>query len=217
MIMGSLSISFFVILAGVIGFAFTLLEICTSEYPTTCYFLLRKSVKIYIYCAIFGILSSLFMLMVFLILLPSGLDPTQGANNSIIFNPLFEAVIIGVSVKAVMHINVFSANLGSAHVPIGLETVCCLFEPYLLKQLKLDEYSLVMEYVNTKPDVMKDISEIKTYIQNKSPRTLPDGEWRTFLIDLEKRITSEDAMELFFRAFGRRNFDRVFSIPSVMP
>jgi hypothetical protein len=205
--MDNLLIAFFVIIAGLIGFAFTLFEFCTSEYPTTCSFLLKKSWKLYAYCIIFGVLSAIIMFLVLLIF-PS--DSTQPIMSSLFYNPLFQAIIIGISVKAIMHINIFSANLGTFHVPIGLETVCYIFEPYLLNQLKLDEYSLVMEYINTKPHINQNISDVKKLIQNKSPRTLTDAEWRTFKIDLEKRITSEDAMELFFRVFGKRNFDRIF-------
>jgi hypothetical protein len=112
----------------------TAAELLTSQYPRTARFALQ-SVYFYAYVIIYGVLGA-----VGLALLPLVSDQVTiegaGANN-----PWTKAALIGFSVKAILHIRVFSVATGPGQsFPVGLESFVQIFEPWLLRQLELDHF-----------------------------------------------------------------------------
>jgi hypothetical protein len=187
------------------GYLINLLEVCTSKYPTTYGFLISKSLQLHIYCIIYGLISLISLLVISLLFHP---DPS--ASDQLIYNPYIQALLIGASAKAIFHINIFCMEMGTTHVPVGLETLCCLFEPHLLRQIDLEEYNSLRAYIETKSSIFSDVNTVKKRIRDNLPNS--DGFNKdVFLVDLKKRKTKEDAMELYFRNFGKKNFNRVFA------
>ncbi|HAC16394.1 MAG TPA: hypothetical protein DCE78_10695 [Bacteroidetes bacterium] len=144
------------------------------------------------------------------ILLPLNPSSTPTLIESLIHDPLIQAIVVGTSAKAIFHINIFSARIGSMHVPIGLETLCCLFEPYLLRQVELEEYCSIRTYIEEKSRAFNDVGDVKGLIRKNIPNSSVESDKDVFLVDLKKRKTKEDSMELYFRKFGKKNFDRLF-------
>jgi hypothetical protein len=192
-----------------IGYSINLLEVCTSKYPNTCGFLIFKSWKLHVYCVIYGLISSVSLMCIW-ILLPLNPSSTPTLIESLIHDPLIQAIVVGTSAKAIFHINIFSARIGSMHVPIGLETLCCLFEPYLLRQVELEEYCSIRTYIEEKSRAFNDVGDVKGLIRKNIPNSSVESDKDVFLVDLKKRKTKEDSMELYFRKFGKKNFDRLF-------
>src|SRR5712691_3051267 len=130
-----------IVIAALIAAAVTGLELITTEYPRTSTFVLR-SVWFYGYAVIYGVIAG----SAYAIL------PLVGNQLTIetlgVSSPWVQAAVIGFSVKAVLHIRIFSVSRGPGdQFPIGLETVVQLFEPWLLSGLELDHYFRELNFV----------------------------------------------------------------------
>ena len=106
------------ILAFIIADCISVLELITSKYPRT-FFLLKKCPALYIYAVIYGVIG--FAVMLGLNYLVSQKAVTlEGLGLS---NPWWQAVAIGLSVKAFLHLRIFSVGVGAQTFPIGTETI----------------------------------------------------------------------------------------------
>src|ERR1700688_3061252 len=112
--------------AFVIAALVTALELITSKYPRTARFCV-KSPWFHIYFVIYGLLGA-----GALALLPVLTQVTiEGVGLS---NPWVKAAFVGLSVKAFLHIRIFSVSTGPGQsFPFGLESFVQLFEPWMLK------------------------------------------------------------------------------------
>lgn len=165
-----------VLLAGGLAFVFTLLETCTSRYPTTCKFLLKNSYFIYIYSSLYGALALVFMLLLSWLTSEKYVVFTNSLSN-----PWLHAALVGLATKAILHINVYTANLGTVSVPVGLETFLYLFEPFLIRKIDLENYNLTCKYIDERIPA-GDVAQIKKTILKNVP-SIPEYEWKAFKID----------------------------------
>ncbi len=126
--LGSLAVAF------IIASLVTALELVTSKYPRTARFCF-KSPWFYGYVLIYGILAAGFLALLPLL---GSLVTIEGVGLS---NPWVKAVFVGLSVKAFLHIRIFSVSTGPGQsFPFGLESFVQLFEPWMLRTLELDHY-----------------------------------------------------------------------------
>lgn len=191
-------------IAGIISFIVALSELLTSRYPNTWHFFILKSGYYCLYCAIFALISSVFL----------GVLLYLGETNRIQFtgvlaNPYLQAIAIGISTKAILQMNLYSARIGSISVPIGLETIKFIFEPYFLNQIDLDEYNFVKGFVDEKSLKYRDLQIAKEKILHNVPK-LEESEWKSFKMDIENTYSVNEAMEVYLRNFGKKNFLRLF-------
>jgi hypothetical protein len=194
-------------LAFLVGAVFSGYELLNSLYPMTCYFLLKKSKSIYIYSLVYGIFSFVFMLGIHYF----GIFECVVAP--LISNVWVQAIFVGISTKAFLHIKFFDAD----PIPIGFETITYLFEPRLLSQIKLDDYNATQEYITDSMLGYHDIAEVLNIVERKLPST--DREISVaFMQDVREEIAEyvdNDkkimvAMELYLRAYGVSSFNRSF-------
>ncbi len=179
------------------------LSIVTSIYPRTSPFLLRKSWNLYIYSIIYGVLAFFVMLLI----VGSGLVKLEGFGTS---NIWIQAIIVGISTKAFLHVRLFSVNTDSKSFPIGIETILQIFEPWLLTEIDLDEFNIVKEFVDNVEKKHSNLDEVKKKIIENIPSNLPKKDKSAFLLDLDDRKTVSNSMELYLRQFGKKSFNRVF-------
>ncbi len=195
------------ILAFVIAAFISVLELITAKYPRT-YFLLRKNLKLYVYALIYGVIA--FGIMLGLrALVTAGTIKLEGLGLS---SPWVQAIAVGVTTKAFLHINLFNVTVGAQTMPVGLETLVQLFEPTLLRMILLDEFNAVRSYVKPYADKHSLLTDDRAKIKENIPSTLPTQERAAFESDLDKTSTVTEAMELFLRFLGRANFNRVFPL-----
>ena len=195
------------ILAFVIAAFISVLELITAKYPRT-YFLLRKNRKLYVYALIYGVIA--FGIVLGLrALVTAGTVKLEGLGLS---SPWVQAIAVGLTTKAFLHINLFNVTVGSQTMPVGLETLVQLFEPTLLRAILLDEFNAVRSYVQPYVNQYSDLTVDKSEIKKNIPSTLPTQERAAFESDLDKTSTVTEAMELFLRFLGRANFNRVFPL-----
>ena len=193
------------VLAFAIGAFIAVLELLTSKYPRT-FFLLNKCAALYGYAAIYGLIA--FGVMLGLDYLIAEKTVTlQGFGLS---NPWWRAVAVGLSVKAFLHLRIFSVGVGGQSFPIGTETLVQLFEPWLLRTMELYHFNEGRNFIASRAAKYPDINLVKTKIKANVPATFSAADKAAFIADIDKAPSVDDAMELFINFLGTRTFDRVF-------
>lgn len=94
------------ILAGILALSITIAELVTSKYART-YFLVMRSQWIYVYALIYALIAFGVMLLVDT-LTENGLIKLEGLGLS---NIWVRAIVVGVSVKAFLHIRLFNVTV----------------------------------------------------------------------------------------------------------
>src|SRR5262245_54022133 len=105
------------LVAFVLATAIAGLELVTSKYPRT-FFFIKKYVWLYLYALVYGLLSFGFMI---------GLDALMKANAIGFSGPLNTgrwgwSIAVGFSTKALLHIRLFTVSGGSQSFPVGIES-----------------------------------------------------------------------------------------------
>jgi hypothetical protein len=125
-------------------------------------------------------------------------------------DPWVQSVAIGLSTKALLHIRLFTVTAGSTSVPIGIETVVMLFEPWLLRTIDLDEFNQVRAFLAPKAAKHPQLSDVKARIAANVPGAIPTAERQAFLLDVNNATSVEEALELYLRLVGPSGLNRVF-------
>jgi hypothetical protein len=194
------------ILAFLIAASISIAELVTAKYPRT-FFLVGKERPLYLYGVIYGLVAA----AVFL-----GLDALIASNRLTLeglglSHPAVRAVIVGLTTKALLHINLWTVGTGSRSMPVGIATLVQLFEPQLLRTLELNEFNRARSFLAPRAAKYPDLAAVKADILSNIPQTLPTEERGAFENEVSKATTVIAAMELLLRFLGRRTFDRVFA------
>lgn len=185
----------------------TLLELITTEYPRTYPLLLRDSKKIYVYSIIYGAIA--FGVTIGIdSLIASDVVTLEGIGLS---NLWIRAVAIGLTVKAFLHIRLFTVGIsGRDQFPIGVETIVLLFEPWLLRDIEIDHFNTMRAYIQPRLAKYNDLQNVKQLITDNVPTSLPAEERKAFITDINEKTSIVEAMEKFIRYLGMRSFERAF-------
>lgn len=187
----------------------TFLEILTSEYPRTFNFILTCW-KLWVYALVYGIIA--FIVACFADqLIETGDLTISGFGTS---NPWVRALAIGLAIKAVLHIRLFSVSIqGKVSTPIGLETILLLFEPWLLKGIKLHETVQISKYFdNWLQNHPLDLDQMRSRVA-KNLQMLESEEKKALVRDINDSeiVTCErDLMYLYIKLFGKNLFEQIF-------
>lgn len=195
------------IISFLVGASVAFLELITSKYPRT-FFLLKKSTSLYAYTLIYGLLSFLVMLLV-KSLIHAKIISLEGIGIS---NEWIQALAVGITTKAILHIRLFNITFGRQSFPIGVETFVYLFEPWLLRSIDLDEFNAIRSYLEVAQKKYSDLADVKNRIKDNIPHTLAGVERKAFLTDLTEKDSALEAMELYLQTFGKKSFERVFPL-----
>lgn len=186
---------------------FTLLELITSEYPRTYPLLLKVSNKIYAYSIIYGLIAFGTTL---------GIDSLVTGDIVSIEGPgltniWIRALVIGFTVKAFLHVRLFTVGIsGREQFPIGIETIVQLFEPWLLRDIKIDHFNSIRSYIQPRLITYNELTTVKQTIESNIPTTLPEAERKAFQQDISQAASIPEAMELFIGFLGLGSFERAF-------
>jgi hypothetical protein len=181
------------------------LELLTSKYPRTV-FSLTKCRPLYAYLLIYGLISLAFML---------GLDALIAGKKVTLEGVGLQsrwvrAVVVGLSTKAFLHINLFSIAVGPKTFPLGTETIVQLFEPWLLEEIYLYEFAAVSDFVDQIAARHTDLAIVKSRIKGNLPQTFVGAERAGFELSVDTQTSVKSALELYLRRFGKTNLTRVF-------
>lgn len=195
----------YVILALIVGVFFTGLDLITAKYPRT-WFLVKKSKSLWVYCALYGVIAAAVYL---------GLDRLVAAekiqlSSEVLESPWLRVLAIGISVKSLLHINLFTTTVNSQPFPVGLGTFTLLFEPQLLRSILFDEFNAVRSFIAPVAARHPNIDTVRAAIIQNIPAELPAQETGAFRDELTKATDVAEAMERGLRFLGRKTFSRVF-------
>jgi hypothetical protein len=195
----------YVILAFVVGAFFTGLDLITAKYPRT-WFLVKKSKSLWGYCALYGAIAAGVYL---------GLDGLVAAkkiqlSSEVLESPWLRILVIGISVKSLLHINLFTTTVNSQPFPVGLGTFTLLFEPQLLRSILFDEFNAVRSFIAPIAARHPNIETVRTTIMQNIPPELPTQETGAFRDELGKATDVAETLERGLRFLGRKTFSRVF-------
>jgi hypothetical protein len=211
------------VLALCIATIVTALELATTKYPRTCFVLTpHKCLSFYLYSFLYGAIAMIIVGANLLHLEKYGLN-----------NPWSQALAVGLTVKSLLHIRLFSipksnvpqGNRGEREVvPIGLETIIFIIEPWLLRSIELDEFIAVQVFLAPWLKTYSDPDLVRELIETNLPtRFMTDSECAFLLNDL-RRVLSEssandskkvqDALEIYLRYLGRKSLHQVFPLSS---
>lgn len=193
------------ILAFLIAACIAVLELITSKYPRT-FFLLKKCPALYIYAVIYGVIG--FAVMLGLNYLVSQKAVTlEGLGLS---NPWWQAVAIGLSVKAFLHLRIFSVGVGAQTFPIGTETIVQLFEPWLLRTTELYHFNAGQYFIASRAAKYTVLADVKAKTKASVPSSFSSIEKAAFNADVDNAQSVENVMELFINFLGKTTFLRAF-------
>ncbi|MFI5020461.1 MAG: hypothetical protein ACHQRJ_02245 [Alphaproteobacteria bacterium] len=162
----------------------TALELITTKYPRTPAFVLR-SLWFRGYVMIYGFLATAAYA-----LLPIVSDQVTitGVGLS---NPWIKAALVGFSVKAFLHIRVFTVSTGPGQsFPVGLETFVQIFEPWMLRNLELDHFNRLMEVITPLANRYADVAAARQRAINNIPNTFSNAERVALTADINLASTS---------------------------
>jgi hypothetical protein len=198
------------ILALLIASLTTMAELVTTEYPRI-FFAIRRCLALYLYSLIYG-----FGALVTMLIIPF--------DRFGLHNPLLEAIIVGVFIKAFLNINLISVPVPNSQetFPLGLQSIVRLFEPWFLDQIKLEASAGVNNFVKQRAEIYQDANVVRGKIfHHLPPNTNEDG----FKLDLDLKLKDDDkypaspdekmipAMRFYLLKIGKKNFDQVFPFP----
>lgn len=189
---------------GMLGLAFAVaafvtgVELLSSEYARTVPFAVR-SIWFYTYVLIYGILGA-----IALAILPLVSDQVTitgvGANN-----PWIKALLVGFTVKALLHIRVFSVTTGPGQsFPVGLESFVQLFEPWLLKELQLDHYTKQTAFIAPRAQRFAGPIDARNVAKGNPPPGLSTAEKVVFDADVDQAASAAQVIAVYLKYSGIR-------------
>jgi len=194
-----------------VGFAvavlITGLELVQLKFPKTWVFAV-KSWALYVYCLIYGLIA-FFVLWGFDSLRSNGVIKVEGLGAS---NPWILALYVGISVKALLHIRLYTVGSGT---PIGPETIVHLFEPGLIDSVEqrhfVDRTLYVATIVNRCTAMTQE--QIKQKLTANIRSTLPAPEKGALELDIQKAKTPDEAITVYLNRFGKHSVEVLFPKP----
>lgn len=183
-------------LAFAIALVVTGLELITSQYPRTPSFVLR-SVWFYAYVIVYGLIAAFVVAILPLI---SNQVTMSGLGMA---NPWIRASVIGFSVKALLHIRLFTVNTGpGSSFPVGVETIVQLFEPWMLRNLELDHWNKLQAFVAPRAARIPNVVNARTQATGNIPTGTASALRAAFIADIGAAGSSSEVITIYMTYFG---------------
>jgi hypothetical protein len=194
------------ILAILIGAVSAVADLLTSDYNTTMSFVLRRSIALYSYALIHGVISGVaFMIFPHFV-------SFRIVDDRISRSPWIWALVAGIFTRSLLQLNLFTIGTGPTTIKVGLRSLVNLFEPKLLRDILLDEFNAVRAFVKPYANAYSDLVSVKERIEQAVPNTLSEPEKQAFLSELQHVTNVTEAMEKFLRFAGRADLAITFAL-----
>jgi hypothetical protein len=187
------------------AFVIVLLELLTTNYSRTSFVLVKES-ALYTYGAVYGLIAVI-VLLTLNALTNAKTITVEGLGLS---SPYIRALIVGISVKALLHINIATVKVGSKSTPIGLETIVQLFEPALLRTIELSKFNGIRKYIEPYTRTRTRITTIKSIIKKNIPQSFSREEIAALEKDINKATDKTELFELVIENLGKKTLERIF-------
>ena len=118
-------------------------------------------------------------------------------------NPWVKALLVGFSVKAVLHIRIFTVSTGpNQSFPVGLETLVQLFEPWMLTSLDLDHFSAQQAFIKPRAARQADLATAKSAALANIPTGYSATVRAGFTADLNACTTPKEVISTYLKYCG---------------
>jgi hypothetical protein len=118
---------------------------------------------------------------------------------------------VSLSVKAFLHIHLFSVSIGRGEsLPVGIESIVQLFEPWLLTSLDLDHFTNEQQYIGTKAAKYPNVDIARTAALNNIPGGFTTAQKGAMIADLQNAKTLQEVLGVYLKYTGRRRFEGTF-------
>ncbi|HEX2257845.1 MAG TPA: hypothetical protein VHG92_14320 [Afifellaceae bacterium] len=191
-------------LAFAVAALITALELVTTQYARSGRFVLR-SVWFYVYAGMYGVAA-----VILFAILPDLPETVTFAGVSA-DNPWVQAALVGITIKALLHIRIFSVSTGPGKtVPVGLETlVQVLGEPSMLRGIELDHFNGLMSFIEPRGEKYT-LDEARQKAKANIPNSFSGAEKTAFQVDLDQAETSVQVLQRYVDYVGLKTVQRVF-------
>lgn len=122
-------------------------------------------------------------------------------------------MIIGLTVKAFLHIRIFEVSTGAApgkSVPVGIETVTQLFEPWLLRNIGLEHWIAKTEFLTAAVAKHSNLNQTRATALGAIPSSFDAVEKAAMIADLNAAATVNDVLDVYLTNVGCRGFRTTF-------
>ena len=194
-------------LAFILATLITLVELVSSKYPRTMS-MIKSCRCLYVYSLIYGAISLVVMAALDYFIAVGAIQLGEGSFP----NRWLQSIAVGFSTKALLHIRVFTVTVGSQAIPVGIETIVQTFEPTLLQCIEIHEFNKVREFLEPRARLYDDLEDVQAKIRSELPPALAEADRKSFELDLKNTKSPMEALELYFRRFGKTSVERVFPL-----
>ena len=182
----------------------TALELITSKFPQTYKFVLQSR-WFYFYVAIYGLLGA-----ATLALLPFLMDQVKN-QGGVFGDPWVRAVLVGLSIKALMHLRIFTVSPGPGQsFPVGLETIVQLFEPWMTRQIENDHYVGVADFIKPRARKLRTLRKARDLAKSSIPSTFDDKVKAALTDDINRATTPAAVVRDYLKYVGVRLTEKTF-------
>ena len=182
----------------------TALELITSKFPQTYKFVLNSR-WFYCYVLIYGALGA-----AALALLPYFIDHVD-EKGGILINLWLRAGLVGLSIKAFLHIRIFTVSPKPGQsIPVGLETIVQLFEPWMTRQIENHHFDGVTDFIAARARRCRSVAKARRLARANIPNTFDNHDRAALLNDIKRAATSRDVIENYMQYVGVRVTEKTF-------
>lgn len=126
-------------------------------------------------------------------------------------NPWLKAAFVGFSVKAFLHVRLFTVSRGPGdQFPVGLETFVQLFEPWFLSNLQLDHYSREMEFVTPRAERCANLAAAQALAKANIPPAFKSAVRAALRADVDQETTREGVVIVYLTYCGMKLTSNTF-------
>jgi hypothetical protein len=191
-----------------VAFLVTFLELVTSKYPRTLC-LVSKCPSLYLYAGIYGAFGGITNLLYPRI--AGGAPPAVGAAAIALGDPWVRAALIGLMIKAFLHVRIFEVATGPGKsVPVGIETITQLFEPWLLKNIGLEHWIALSGFLTPAAAKYAGLEQTRAQALAAIPATFDASERAAMTDDLKAATRVFDLLQIYLNNVGCRVFKNTF-------
>jgi hypothetical protein len=118
-------------------------------------------------------------------------------------NPWIKACLVGFSVKAVLHIRIFTVSTAPGQsFPVGLESFVQLFEPWMLRSLELDHYYAQSAFIAPRAAKFATVADARTQASANVPPGLSPADTAAFNADIGQATTPAQVIAAYLKYAG---------------
>jgi hypothetical protein len=176
-------------------------ELLSNKYPRT-FRLVVQSFAFWGYVAIYGGTACSIAVV-------AEVSKAKGVA-SLPADPIVRAIVIGVFIKALLRLNLYTLSEGPPAKVLGPELFTNLFLPHLLRSIVFGEDRAVKAYVQVAASKQNDLATLKKDLLARVPAGIDGAEKTAFERQVGSATSPSSALSAYLRFVGTEIFKKEF-------